>query len=125
MAKKRVFVCYDYGHDKALKELMTMQARNPDSPFEITGFSQIVAAPEKDWVEKTRKAISNADVFIIMLGPKAKKTPGVLKELKIASDLKLRTFQIIGYKFGTEEWAVPGGGEVYKWDWANIKKLLA
>ena len=60
-----------------------------------------------------------------MLGPKAKKTPGVLKELKIASDLKLEIFQIIGYKFGTEDWAIPGGGEVYKWDWVNIKKLLA
>ena len=125
MAKKRVFISYDYDHDKGLKELVSGQAKKPDSPYEIIDFSTKLSTPEKDWIEKARKAISQAEVFILLLGPKTKKTAGVLKELKIATELKIMTIQIIGYKFGIEDWAVPGGGNVYKWDWENLKKLLS
>ena len=43
---------------------------------------------------------------MIMLGPKTRTAPGVLKELKIANELKKTKFQIIGYKDGLETWAV-------------------
>ena len=125
MAKKRVFISYDYDHDKALKELVSGQAKRPDSPYEIIDFSVKFATPETDWIAEARKRISQADVFMLMLGPKTKKTVGVLKELKIATELKIKTIQILGYKFGINDWAVPGGGDVVKWDWENLKKLLS
>ena len=82
------------------------------------------AAPEKTWLDKARAAISRAEVFIVMLGSKTRTAPGVLKEVKIANELKMTKFQIIGYKDGSDTWAVPDAGRVYRWNWENLKSLL-
>lgn len=124
MAKKKVFVSFDFDNDKTLKEFIIGQARLADSPFEVIDFSLKEAAPEKTWLEKARAAISRAEVFIVMLGSKTRNAPGVLKEVRIANELKKTKFQIIGYKDGSETWAVPDAGRVYSWNWENLKKLL-
>lgn len=124
MAKKKVFVSFDFDNDKTLKEFIIGQAKLADSPFEVIDVSLKEAAPEQSWLEKARAAISRADVFIVMLGSKTRNAPGVLKEVKIAIELNKAKFQIIGYKDGPEGWAVPNAGRVYKWDWENLKKLL-
>ena len=125
MAKKKVFISYDFDNDKALKEFIVAQAKLEDSPFELSDLSLKEAAPERDWLDKARAAIGRAEVFIIMLGSKTKNASGVLKELKIADEKGKTKFQIIGYRDGSEDWAVPGGGRVYRWNWDNLKKLLA
>jgi len=125
MAKKKVFVSFDFDNDKALKDFVIGQAKLPDSPFEVVDFSLKEAAPEATWLQKAQAAISRAEVFIVLLGPKTRRAAGVLKEVKIANDLSKTRFQIIGYKDGAETWAVPGAGRVYRWNWENLKKLLA
>lgn len=125
MAKKKVFVSFDFDNDRTLKEFIIGQAKLDDSPFEVTDLSLKEAAPEKDWLDKARAAISRSEVFIIMLGPKTKTAPGVLKEVKLANELTKTKFQLIGYKDGSADWAVPNAGRVYAWDWDNLKKLLA
>lgn len=123
--KKKVFVSFDFDNDKFLKEAIIEQAKNEDSPFEASDHSLKEAAPEKEWLERARAAITRSNVVIVMLGPKTKNAPGVLKEVMIAKDLKKERFQIIGHKEGTEQWAVPDGGRTYKWTWENLKNLLA
>ncbi|MBI2193347.1 MAG: hypothetical protein HYU36_15340 [Planctomycetes bacterium] len=125
MAKKKVFISFDFDNDKTLKEFIIGQAKLDDSPFEVVDHSLKEAAPEKSWLDKAKAAISRADVFIVMLGPKTKTAPGVLKEVKVANELWKEKFQVIGYKDGSEDWAVPDAGRVYKWSWDNLKKLLA
>jgi hypothetical protein len=125
MAKKRVFVSFDFDNDKTLKEFIIGQARLPDSPFEVADHSLKESQPEKDWERKAKQAISRAEVFIAMLGPQTKRASGVLKEVKMANDLGKMRFQMIGYKNGKSEWAVPGGGRTYLWNWENLKKLLS
>ncbi|MCW3995078.1 MAG: hypothetical protein NWE98_02870 [Candidatus Bathyarchaeota archaeon] len=125
MAKKKVFISFDFDNDKVLKDFIVGQAKNDDSPFEISDHSLKEATPEKDWLDRAKAAIGRADVFIIMLGPKTKNASGVLKELKIANEKQKEKFQIIGYRDGSEDWAVPGGGRVYRWNWDNLKKLLS
>lgn len=124
MDKKRVFVSYDFDNDKILKEFIIGQSKLPDSPFEIIDCSLKEAAPEKEWEEKARKAISESDVVVIMVGSKTHKAPGVLKEVNFARELSVPIFQIIGYKDGNYT-AVPEGGRLYSWNWDNLKKLLA
>ena len=124
MAKKKVFVSFDFDNDKTLKDFIIGQAKLEDSPFEVIDFSLKEAAPEKTWLDKARAAISRAEVFIVMLGSKTRTAPGVLKEVKIADELKMTKFQIIGYKDGSETWAVPDAGRVYRWNWENLKNLL-
>ena len=123
--KKKVFVSFDFDNDKFLKEAIIGQAKNEDSPFEASDHSLKEAAPEKEWLERAGAAITRSDVVIVMLGPNTKNAPGVLKEVKIANDLKKERFQLIGYREGAEQWAVPDGGRTYKWTWENLKNLLA
>ena len=125
MAKKKVFVSFDFDNDKILKEFIIGQAKLKDSPFDVADHSLKETVPEKDWLDKARAAIKRSDVVIIMLGPKTKNAQGVLKEVKVANELGKTRFQIIGYKDGSADWAVPNGGRTYRWDWENLKKLLA
>ena len=60
----------------------------------------------------------------LSLGPKTKSAAGVLKEVRIANELKKPIFQVIGYKDGSENWRVSNAGRVYRWNWENLKKLL-
>lgn len=123
--KRRVFVSFDFDNDKTLKDFIIGQSRNADSPFEVQDHSLKEAAPERDWEAKARAAISRAEVFIVMLGPKTRLASGVRKEVAIAAGLLKTRFQIIGYRDGSEDWAVPNGGRTYRWSWENLKKLLA
>jgi hypothetical protein len=122
---KRLFVSFDFDHDRTLKTFVIAQARLPDSPFSVVDLSLKEAAPEPTWEAKARVAISHAQVFMIMLGPHSARSQGVLKELAMARELNKPCFQIIGYRNGTSAWAVPNGGRVYAWSWDNLKKLLA
>ncbi len=125
VAKKKVFVSFDFDNDKALKDFIIGQTKHEDSPFEVIDHSLKEAAPQKDWLDKATTAIKRADVLIVMLGPKTKNAPGVLKEVKVANEVGKPKFQIIGYKDGSVDWAVPDGGRTYSWNWDNLKKLLS
>src|SRR4030067_3017022 len=102
MAKKKVFISCHCDNDKTLKDFIIGQAKNTDSPFEVSDFSLKEPAPEKEWLDRAHRAISRSDVFIVMLWPKNNKAPGVLQEVKIANELGTTKFQIIGYKEGAE-----------------------
>lgn len=123
--RTRVFVSFDFDHDKVLKDFVIGQARLPDSPFEVSDHSLKEAAPQRDWEAKARAAISRADKFIVMLGPKTRYAPGVRKEVAMARSLGKPRFQIIGYRDGSRTWAIPAAGVTYSWNWPNLKKLLA
>lgn len=125
MAKKKVFISFDFDNDKSVKEFIMGQTKLDDCPFEISDYSLKEEAPEREWLEKARRAISRAEIFIVMLGPKTKRASGVLKEVKIADELKKTRFQIIGYRNGSLDWGVPNAGRVYKWNWETLKKLLS
>jgi hypothetical protein len=125
MAKTKVFVSYDFDNDKTLYDFIIGQAKLPDSPFEVSDHSLKEAAPERDWETKARAAISRADKFIVMLGSKTRSAPGVQKEVAMAKSLLKTRFQVIGYRDGSRDWAVPDAGVTYSWNWDNLKKLLA
>lgn len=125
MAKTKVFVSYDFDNDKTLYGFIIGQAKLPDSPFEVSDHSLKEAAPERDWETRARAAINRADKFVVMLGSKTRYAPGVKKEVAMAKGLGKSRFQIIGYRGGSRDWAVPDAGITYDWNWPNLKKLLA
>ena len=123
MAKKKAFVSFDFDNDKALKDFIIGQARNPDSPFEVVDTSLKEAAPMKTWEDKARAAIKRSDIVIVMVGPNTHRAPGVLKEVKMAREEAVKIVQVIGYRDGNYT-AVPDAGRLYSWNWDNLKKLL-
>src|SRR5438093_1709804 len=115
MPKKRVFVSFDFDNDKTLKDFIVGQRKLPDSPFDVADHSLKEAQPQRDWESKARAAISRSEVFIVMLGSRTRWAPGVLKEVEMAQELSKPRFQIVGYRDGSEDWAVPGAGRTYRW----------
>ena len=125
MAKTRLFVSFDFDNDRTLRDFIIGQSRLADSPFDVTDVSLKEAAPQRDWEVKARRAISGANKFVIMLGPHTARASGVLKEVAIATELGKPRYQIIGYRDGSSDWAVTGGGQVYRWNWDNLKSILS
>ncbi len=46
MAKKKVFLSYDYDNDLNLKNAFIGQAKHPDSPFSVNDYSLKEAHPD-------------------------------------------------------------------------------
>ncbi len=123
MAKKRVFVSFDFDNDKVLKDFFIGQTRLADSPFEVLDTSLKEAAPMKTWEDKARVAIKRSQLVVVMVGPQTYRAPGVLKEVGMAREENIPIVQVIGYKDGNYT-AVPNAGRLYAWNWENMKKLF-
>lgn len=123
MKKVRVFVSFDFDNDRVLKDFILGQAKLPDSPFDVVDHSLKEAAPERNWEEKARTAISHVDIVLVMVGSQTYRAHGVLKEVAMARNAGVKTVQIIGYKDRSCP-PVPDAGRLYAWNWDNLKKLL-
>lgn len=121
--KKRVFVSFDFDHDRALKDFIVGQARLADSPFDIYDHSLKEAAPERDWVNKARTAIRRSEIVLVIAGTQTYRARGVLQEIAIAREEGIPIVQVIGYKDRDCPY-VPNAGRVYAWTWDNLKNLL-
>jgi len=124
MAKKRVFISFEFDNDKVLKDFIVGLSKRPDSPFEISDFSMKEAAPQPNWAIEARSRIKRCARVIVMVGPQTHRAPGVLKEVEIARQAGIPVVQIIGYRDGDYR-AVSDAGQLYRWNWENLKKLLA
>jgi hypothetical protein len=124
VAMKRVFVSFDFDNDQSLKHLIIGQTRHPDLDFEVVDHSLKEAAPEKDWVEKARRAIGRSELVLVVVGAQTHRAPGVLKEVKMAREAGVKVVQIIGYKDRVYT-AVPDAGRLYSWSHENLKALLS
>lgn len=122
--KTPIFVSFDFDNDRKLKEFIIMQARRADSPFEVIDHSLKEAAPERNWETKAAQAIARSRVVLVMVGPDTHRAPGVLKEIAMARQQDKKVVQIIGYKDG-QYTPVKGAGQLYRWNWENLKKILA
>ena len=122
--KKRVFVSFDFDNDKVLKDFIVGQSKLPDSPFEVADWSMKEAAPQRNWKDEARARIARSDIVVVMVGPKTHAAPGVLAEVEMARDEGTRIVQVIGYRDATPP-PVPNAGQLYRWNWDNLKKLLS
>lgn len=125
MAKRRTFISFDYDNDSDLKNLLFGQARNSDSPFEITDMS-IKEAIDSNWKAKARTRIKGCDVVVVICGKYTNTATGVSAELKIAQEEGVSYFLLYGRS--TENCVKPIGAKstdkMYKWTWDNLKALI-
>ncbi len=125
MEKKKTFISFDYDHDSNLKTLLVGQAKNSDSPFEITDMS-IKEAISENWKQKARTRIKGCDVVIVLCGEHTHTAAGVSAELKIAQEEKVPYFLLKGYanKFCIKPTAAKITDDIYIWNWDNLKMLI-
>lgn len=125
MAKKRTFISFDYDNDLDLKNLLVGQAKNEDSPFEITDMS-IKATIDSNWKEKARTRIKGCDVVAVICGEKTDTAAGVSAELRIAQEEKIPYFLLKGRSNKTciKPKAALLIDKMYNWTWDNLKILI-
>lgn len=125
MAKKRVFISFDYDHDLDLKNLLVGQAKNSDSPFEIADFS-IKEVLSEDWKKKARTRIKGCNIVTVICGQHTDTASGVSAEVKIAQEESVDYFLLWGRSEKTckKPKAAKSSDKVYKWTWDNLKALI-
>lgn len=124
MSKKRVFISYDYDHDKFLKDALVGQAKNFDSPFEIADWSVKVASP--GWKDDARKRIRASDVVAVVCGEHTHQAIGVAYEVQVAQEEGIPYFLLKGYaeKNDTKPTSANATDKLYNWTWDNLKALI-
>ena len=125
MAKKRVFISFDYDHDEILKTFLVGQSKHEDSPFELTDWS-IKEPITGDWKAKARTRIKSVDVVVVICGQHTDTATGVNAELTIAQEEKVPYFLLTGYadKTCVKPKAAKSTDKLYKWTWENLKTLI-
>ena len=125
MQKKRAFISFDYDHDLDLKTLLVGQAKNPDSPFEITDMSikEVIA---RDWKNNARRRIKVCDVVIVICGHQTNSARGVTAELKIAQEESIPYFLLRGRSNGicVKPIGAKPEDKIYEWTWEKLKSLI-
>lgn len=125
MAKKRVFISFDFDHDEDLRTLLVGQSKNPDSPFEMADWS-VKEVMSGDWKSKVRTRIKGCDLMIVICGEKTDKATGVSAELRIAQDEGIPYFLLWGRSSKTcvKPTAAKSSDKIYRWTWDNLKALI-
>lgn len=125
MAKKRVFVAFDYDHDAFLKTALVNQAKLPDSPFELIDWSVKEPYPG-DWKARVRSKIRAADLVVVICGEHTHTASGVAVEMQIAIEEKIPYFLLWGYKDKTctRPMSAFADHKIYNWTWENLKNLI-
>lgn len=125
MAKKRVFISFDFDHDEDLRNLLVGQSKNPDSPFELADWS-VKEHMTGDWKAKVRTRIKSVDQVLVICGQHTHTAAGVAVELSIAKEENKPYFLLWGRngKTCTKPTSADASDKIYEWTWENLKKLI-
>jgi hypothetical protein len=98
MAKKKVFISYDYKHDKHYKNLLVAWDKNKEFDFSFYDTSVDVSVDSTDAAAISRvisRRINNSTYFLCIIGKHTHKSSWVAWEIKKATELKKK---IVGVK---------------------------
>jgi len=125
MPPKRAFISFDFDHDEDLRNLLSGQSKNPDSPFEIRDRS-LKEPLTGDWKEKVRRRMDNVDLVIVVCGEHTNTANGVAAELAIAREAEKPYFLLWGRKDKTctKPTTALDSDKIYTWTWDNLKNLI-
>ena len=120
----RAFISYDYEHDNDLKNLLVGQARNGQTPFQISDWS--IKEASREWRSEARQRIDRANLVIVICGHYTHTAEGVSKEIAIARETDTPFFLLRGRKSGIVR--RPKGtsmlsDRLYRWSWDNLQKM--
>ncbi|MDO9315542.1 MAG: TIR domain-containing protein [Burkholderiaceae bacterium] len=125
MARKKVFVSFDFDHDATIKMLLVNQSKLPDTPFDIWD-SSVKDHLDGDWEAKVRRKIRDADIVCVLCGEHTHTAKGVAIELQIAKELGKSYFLLWGYKDKTctKPRTATEADKIYKWEWDVLSRLI-
>lgn len=117
--KKRAFISFDFDNDIQLKNLLSGQAKNPDTPFFYDDWSVKDPFPQSTWKSDVRTKIKQCDFMMVLIGQNTYQCSGVLEEIRITNEESIPTFGV--YKQGMRYYVPKGLGKRFiEWTWSNI-----
>ena len=125
MARKRVFISFDFDNDADLRDNLVAQSKHPESPFSMVDCSLRVAYDER-WRQRVRNIIRGADLTIVICGAHTDTAKGVAAELTIIQEEGKPYFLLRGRPHRT--CAKPAMAraldEMHAWSWENLRNLI-
>ena len=122
----KVFISFDYDHDKDLHGNLVEQARRTDSPFTIIDQSIPSAIHDDYWKRQARSRIRQADVVVFICGVNTHSAKGVEAEMSITQNEGKRYFLLRGRR--THACSKPKNSRrsdaMHPWTWPNLKNQL-
>ena len=125
MAKKRVFISFDYDHDEGQKHLLVGQSKHTDSPFELADWSSKEHLTG-DWKAKIKAKLAYVDIVCILCGRNMASATGAAHELAMAKEIGKAYFLLAAYSDGnmTKPSTAAFTDKIYTWTWPNLKTLI-
>lgn len=122
----RVFISFDYDHDKDLHGSLVAQAKLPDSPFKVVDCSLPSAVHNGNWKRQVRDRIRRADVVIFICGVNTHSAKGVEAEMSITQNERKPYFLLKGrrHQSCSKPKSTPAADRMQPWTWPNLKKQL-
>jgi hypothetical protein len=126
MAAKRAFISFDFDHDEDLRNLLAGQAKNSNSPFDLSDWS-LKEPFTGNWKEKVRSRMRATDLTIVLCGEYTDRATGVAAELSIAKEERHPYFLLWGRadKDCKRPTSASADDKIYKWTWDNLQALIA
>lgn len=125
MARKRVFISFDYDNDAGLRDSLVEQSGRPDSPFSMVDCS--VRAPyDEQWKRKVRGIVRQVDLVIVICGEHTDTAQGVAAELSIVQEERKRYFLLRGHpkRHCTKPRNALRTDVIHEWNWPGLHHLI-
>ena len=125
MARKRVFISFDFDNDADLRDNLVAQSKHPESQFSMVDCS--VRAPyDEQWRRRVRNIIRGADLTIVICGVHTDTAKGVAAELTITQEEGKRYFLLRGRPHRTcaKPAMARASDEMHAWSWENLRNLI-
>ena len=125
MARKRVFISFDFDNDADLRDNLVAQSKLPDSPFSMVDCS-LRAAYDERWRQRVRNVIRGADLTIVICGAHTDTAKGVAAELTITQEEGKPYFLLQGrpHRTCTKPAMARASDEIHAWNWPSLQKLI-
>ncbi|MCK5294287.1 MAG: TIR domain-containing protein [Arcobacteraceae bacterium] len=126
MADPRVFISFDFDHDKTEKVLFAGQAKNSKTPFSIEDWSSKASLPQDEWEELIENKINNCHMLIVLSGKTMASATGVAKEIQMAKDQEVPVFGVYVDSANSKS-NLPTGlarNRTIAWNWDKISNAI-
>ena len=125
MATKKLFISFDYDHDKDLKRNFITQATE-FCAHSVIDFSLPAAIVDRRWTRDAHSRIANSDFVVFICGANTHSAPGVEAEMTITQQLGTAYILLKGRR--DRKCSKPRGAnaadEIIPWRWKRINSLL-
>lgn len=121
MAKKKIFVSFDFEADRALKNEIVASSQKPDAAYKVSNWSMKPDEKNPKWLKEAKYRITRCDILAVLTSDNTHQAPGVIKEVEIATAANIKVIQLSAHP---QNEPLKSAGECIDWTEENLNKLL-